>query len=85
MKIKTSVQVELFENDARECNQVLYIRPHKDNETYWSELAVQDTDPGHFDADPKPRTKIIFDNVNLDDIIKALIIYKDNLKTINNK
>ena len=84
-KIQTSVQVELFENDARECNQILHIRPHYDNAEQWSELAVQDTDPGHFDADPKPRTKIIFDNVNLDDIIKALIIYKDNLKTINNK
>ena len=84
-KIQTSIQVELFENDAREYNQVLYIRPHQDNVEDWSEFAIQDTDPGHFDADPKPRVKIIFDNVNLDAIIKALNIYRDNLQYINNK
>jgi hypothetical protein len=84
-KIQTSIQVELFENDAREYNQVLYIRPHQDNVEDWSEFAIQDTDPGHFDADPKPRVKIIFDNANLDAIIKALNIYRDNLQYINNK
>ena len=83
-KIQTNVQVELFENDARECNQILYIRPYYENAEQWSELAVQDTDPGHFDADPKPRTKILFDNCNLDAIIQALLIYQDNLKAINN-
>jgi hypothetical protein len=83
-KIQSTFQVELFDNAAYECNQILHIRPHQDNAKDWSELAIQDIDPGHFDGDPKPRTKIIFDNVNLDSIIKALIIYKDNLKIINN-
>ena len=82
-KIQTNVQVELFENDARECNQILHIRPHYDNAEQWSEFAIQDTDPGHFDSDPKPRTKIIFDNVNLESIIEALTIYRDNLQRVN--
>lgn len=84
-RIQSSVQVELFENDAQEINQVLHIRPHYDNPEDWSEFAIQDTDPGHFDADPKPRTKIIFDNCNLDSIIEALTIYRDNLKAINDR
>jgi hypothetical protein len=84
-KIQSSVQVELFENDAHECNQILYIRPHYDNPEDWSEFAIQDTDPGHFDTDPKPCTKIIFDNCNLSAIIQALLIYQDNLKSINNR
>lgn len=84
-KIQSSVQVELFENDARECNQVLHIRPYYENAEQWSEFAIQDTDPGHFDADPKPRTKILFDNCNLDAIIQALLIYQDNLKAINDR
>jgi hypothetical protein len=83
MKIKTTVQVELFDNDARECNHILHIRPHQDNAEDWSEFAIQDTDPGHFDRDSDPKVKIIFDNVNLDSIIKALIIYKDNLQRVN--
>jgi len=81
-KIQSSVQVELFENDAHECNQILHIRPHYDNPEDWSEFAIQDTDPGHFDTDPKPCTKIIFDNCNLDAIIEALTIYRDNQKRI---
>jgi len=83
-KIQSTLQVELFDNAACECNQILHIRPHQDNAEDWSEFAIQDTDPGHFDGDSKPRANIIFDNVNLDSIIKALIIYKDNLKIINN-
>jgi hypothetical protein len=83
MKIQTSVQIELFENDAHECNQILHIRPFKENGEQWSEFAIQDTDPGHFDADPKPRTKILFDNCNLDSIIEALTIYRNNLQRIN--
>jgi hypothetical protein len=78
-KIQSTLQVELFDNT----NQILHIRPHEDNAENWSEFAIRDIDPGHFDGDPKPRTKIIFDNVNLDSIIKALIIYKDNLKCCN--
>ena len=81
-KIQSTLQVELFDNAACECNQIIHIRPHLDNTVDWSEFAIQDTDPGHFDGNSKPRANIIFDNVNLDSIIKALIIYKDNLKTI---
>jgi len=84
-KIQSSVQVELFENDAQECNQILHIRPFRENGEQWSEFAIQDTDPGHFDADPKPCTKILFDNCNLDAIIQALSMYRDNLHIINNK
>jgi len=82
-KIQSSVQVELFENDAHECNQILFIQPFRDNGEQWSEFAIQDTDPGHFDANPKPCTKIIFDNCNLDSIIEALTIYRDNLQRVN--
>ena len=82
MKIKTCIQVELFDNSDRECNQILHIHNHADNVDGWSALSVQDVDPGHFDRDSDPKVKIIFDNCNLDNIIKALIIYKDNLKTI---
>ena len=85
MKIKTNVQVELFESDAHECNQILHIKPFEDNGEQWSEFAIEDTDPGHFDKNPKPATKVIFDNCNLDAIIQALTIYRDNLHTINNK
>ena len=83
-KIQSSIQVELFVNDAQESNQILHIRPFEDNTDSWSEFATQDTDPGHFDTDPKPRTKIIFDNCNLDAIIHSLTIYRDNLQKINN-
>jgi len=83
MKIKTTVQVELFDKAAREMNQILHIHPHQDNERNWSAISLQDTDPGHFDADPKPRVKIIFDNTNLDAIIEALYLYKDNLQRVN--
>jgi hypothetical protein len=83
-KIQSTFQVELFDNAAYECNQILHIRPHQDNAENWSEFAIQDIDPGHFDRNSKPCSKIIFDNVNLDSIIKALILYKDNLKIINN-
>ena len=82
-KIQSTLQVELFDNAAYECNQILHIRPHQDNAEDWSEFAIQDTDPGHFDRDPEPKVKIIFDNCNLDNIIKALIIYKDNLQRVN--
>jgi len=84
-KIQSNIQVELFENDAHECNQILRIRPHYDNPEDWSEFAIQDTDPGHFDKNPRPVTKIIFDNCNLDAIIHALLIYQNNLKSINNR
>jgi len=47
-KIQTSVQVELFDNNDYECNQILYIRPYHENGEQWSELAIQDTDPGHY-------------------------------------
>jgi hypothetical protein len=82
-KIQSTIQVELFENDARECNQILHIRPFRDNARDWSELAIQDTDPGHFDRNSQPSTKVLFDNCNLDAIIQALLIYQDNLKSIN--
>jgi len=82
-KIQSILQVELFDNAAYECNQILYIRPHQDNTEDWSEFAILDTDPGHFDRNPKPSSKIIFDNVNLDSIIEALTIYRDNLQKIN--
>lgn len=81
-KIQSTLQVELFDNTAYECNQILYIRPHEDNIEQWSELAIQDTDPGHFDRNPHPSTKIIFDNCNLSAIIQALLIYQDNLRAI---
>jgi len=81
-RITSTVQVELFESDARESNQILHIRPYKDNGEQWSEFAIEDTDPGHFDRNPKPATKIIFDNCNLDSIIEALTIYRDNQKRI---
>jgi len=84
-RIISTVQVELFENDAHECNQILYIRPHYDNPEDWSEFAIQDTDPCHFDRNPQPCTKILFDNCNLDAIIQALLIYQDNLKAINDR
>lgn len=82
-KIQSTIQVELFESDARECNQILHIRPFRDNARDWSELAIQDTDPGHFDSNSQPSTKVLFDNCNLDAIIQALLIYQDNLKSIN--
>ena len=82
-KIQSTVQVELFENDAWECNQILHIRPSRDNARDWSELAIQDTNPGHFDSNSQPSTKILFDNCNLDAIIQALTIYQENLKSIN--
>jgi hypothetical protein len=82
-KIQTNIQVELFDKTAYNCDQVLIIRSHKDNVDDWSELAIQDNDPGHFDKNPQPSTKIIFDNCNLDAIIQALLIYQDNLKSIN--
>jgi hypothetical protein len=82
-KIQSTVQVELFESDARESNQILHIRPFRDNVEQWSEFAIEDTDPGHFDGNSKPSTKILFDNCNLDSIIQALLIYQDNLKSIN--
>lgn len=82
IKIKPSIAVELFDNDGRECNQVLHIHPHPENERDWSALSVQDTDPGHFDGDPKPRIKILFDNTNLNVIIKALTLYKQSLDQI---
>jgi hypothetical protein len=82
-KIQSNIQVELFENDARECNQILHIRPFRDNARDWSELAIQDTDPGHFDRDPQPSTKVLFDNCNLSAIIQALLIYQDNLRAID--
>jgi hypothetical protein len=82
-KIQSTIQVELFDNDARECNQILHIRPFRDNGEQWSEFAIEDTDPGHFDRDPKPSTKILFDNTNLDAIIQALLIYQENLRAIN--
>jgi hypothetical protein len=81
-KIQSILQVELFENDAYECNQILHIRPHQDNAVDWSEFAIQDTDPGHFDRNPQPCTKVLFDNVNLDSIIEALTIYRDNLQRV---
>jgi len=84
-KIQTSVQVELFEYDARESNQILHIRPYEENTERWSEFAIQDTDPGHFDRTPRPVTKIIFDNCNLESIIEALTIYRDNLQRTNNQ
>ena len=82
-KIQSTVQVELFDNDARESNQILHIHPHPDNAEDWSALSIEDTDPGHFDGNSKPSTKILFDNCNLDSIIQALLIYQDNLKSIN--
>jgi len=82
-RIQSSVQVELFENDTQESNQILHIRPYYENTEQWSEFAIQDIDPGHFDADPKPRTKIIFDNCNLESIIEALTIYRDNLQRVS--
>ena len=82
-KIQTNIQVELFDKAAYNCDQVLIIRSHKDNVDDWSELAILDADPGHFDKDQQPTTKIIFDNCNLDAIIQALLIYQDNLKSIN--
>ena len=85
MKIKTSVQVELLENDTHESNQILFIQPYIDNHKHWSEFAILDTDYGHFDRNPKPSTKILFDNCNLDSIIEALTIYRDNLNRVQNK
>jgi hypothetical protein len=82
-KIQTSVQVELFESDTRESNQIFHIRPYEDNNERWSEFAIQDTDPGHFDKNPRPATKIIFDNCNLESVIEALTIYRDNLQRVN--
>jgi hypothetical protein len=82
-KIQSTVQVELFESDARESNQILHIRPFRDNVEQWSEFAIEDTDPGHFDGNSQPSTKILFDNCNLDVIIQALTIYQENLKSIN--
>ena len=82
-RIQTSIQVELFESDARESNQILHIRPFEENTERWSEFAIQDTDPGHFDKNPRPATKIIFDNCNLESIIEALTIYRDNLQRVN--
>jgi hypothetical protein len=82
-KIQSNIQVELFENDARECNQILHIRPFRDNAEDWSELAIQDTDPDHFDRNPQPSTKVLFDNCNLESIIEALTIYRDNLQRVN--
>ena len=82
-KIQSTLQVELFDNAACECNQILHIRPHQDNAEDWSEFAIQDTDPGHFDGNSKPSTKILFDNCNLSAIIQALLIYQDNLRAID--
>ena len=78
MKIKPRFEVELSDN-----NQILHIHTHEDCPEKWSALSIQDTDAGHFDSSHTPKVKIIFDNSNLDSIIKALIMYKDNIKTIN--
>jgi len=82
MKIKSSIQVELFEKETRECNQILHIQPFREHGEQWSEFAIEDTDPGHFDRNPKPATKIIFDNCNLNSIIEALTIYRDNIRRV---
>lgn len=82
-KIQSTVQVELFESDARESNQILHIHPHPDNAEDWSALSIEDTDPDHFDRNPQPSTKILFDNCNLSAIIQALLIYQDNLRAID--
>jgi hypothetical protein len=83
MKIKSTIQVELFENDARECNQIVHIHPFYENPKDWSAVSIQDTDPCHFDRNQKPSVKFIFDNCNLDAIIQAFTIYRDNIKSIS--
>jgi hypothetical protein len=43
----------------------------------WTEMLTTDINPGHFDADRRPRTFMSFENHELDSIIKALTAYRD--------
>jgi hypothetical protein len=85
MKIKSDISVELTERyDRNYSTQILHIHPHSDNKTEWTALSIEDTDPGHFDKNPERSVKIIFDNINLDAIIHALTLYRDNMNSVNN-
>lgn len=86
MRIKSEISVELVEKyDRSHSTQTLHIHPHPDNSASWTALSIKDTDSGHFDRNPERSIKIIFDNINLDTIIRALKLYRDNMNTINDK
>jgi len=48
----------------------------------WTEMLTTDINPGHFDADRRPKSFMSFENHELDSIIKALTAYRDTLKML---
>ena len=48
----------------------------------WTEMLTTDINPGHFDADRRPKSFMTFENHELDSIIKALTAYKDTINAI---
>ena len=48
----------------------------------WTEMLTTDINPGHFDADRRPKSFMTFENHELDSIIKALTAYRDILNAI---
>jgi len=57
-------------------DQNIFIRQSPDNHE-WTEILVQDTNVGHFDADRRPRHFATFETKELHKVIKALLIYSD--------
>ena len=73
----TSVQINVKLDD-------FYVTFRQSPDNYeWTEMLTTDINPGHFDADRRPKSFMSFENHELPSIIKALIAYKDTLKTLN--
>jgi hypothetical protein len=77
MKIKPSFSVSLFDVGSDVASDLI-VHPHPDNENEWTELVVRNINYGKVDTE----RSIIFENKSLNDIIKALELYRDSIKAI---
>lgn len=60
-------------------DQNIYIMQSPDNDQ-WTEILVQDTNVGHFDANRRPKHFTTFETKELHKVIKALLLYSDAVK-----
>jgi hypothetical protein len=72
----TTVQVNVKLDDF-----YVTFRQSPDNHE-WTEMLTTDINPGHFDADRRPRTFMTFENNELDSIINALTAYKNTVNVL---
>jgi hypothetical protein len=57
-------------------DQNIYIMQSPDNDQ-WTDILIQDTNVGHFDADRRPKHFTTFETKELHKVIKALLLYSD--------